>query len=284
MDVATHNTLPPYAHNYAFQNSIFVAGTGSGTYGWYTSVAGSEGTSTEKYNYDYTSLTADHNVIPGRTASLYTAFGNNVNFPESSPVLYFPTTSYCTGPTATSTCVGFNGTEYYNASSMVLSPEDYHDLKLTPGTSYAAGGTNEASDGTDEGANISAIDSEQVQNLYVCSTSCGSGPYPDVVEELTVIVTGLGSVTDSVSIFCPSVCSAFYGLGTTVQLVAVANIGYSFSGWSGAGCSGIGECFITMNSPETVTATFSSSTSTYNGLTINGGSLNIHGGSINIVP
>jgi len=45
---------------------------------------------------------------------------------------------------------------------------------------YAAGGGSQASDGTDIGANVAAINLAQSRIQYVCTTGCGSsGPYPD---------------------------------------------------------------------------------------------------------
>ncbi len=70
--------------------------------------------------------------------------------------------------------------------------------------------------------------------------------------------TGTGTVTSSPSgINCGSTCSAFFSSGTAVTLAADANPGSTFTGWSGGGCSGAGTCQVTMNTPVTVTATFS---------------------------
>src|SRR5260370_3065394 len=75
-------------------------------------------------------------------------------------------------------------------------------------------------------------------------------------ETLTVSVSGSGRVTSSPSgISCPGTCSVGFTLGTTVTLTASASTGYSFSGWSGP-CSGTGTCTLTMNSPMSVSATF----------------------------
>jgi hypothetical protein len=73
---------------------------------------------------------------------------------------------------------------------------------------------------------------------------------------LTVSVTGSGTVTSSPSgISCPSTCSASFASGTQVTLTATPASGWKFSGWSGA-CSGTGTCSVTMNSAQSVTATF----------------------------
>jgi len=45
---------------------------------------------------------------------------------------------------------------------------------------YAAGGTYQATDGTDLGASVTAIDVAETRNIYLCATACGlTGPYPD---------------------------------------------------------------------------------------------------------
>lgn len=173
-------SLPPYAKNTLFSNSIFMAGTGGGTNGWYMSVAPSpqEGTNTEAYNHDINSLTVDSNVFPGRTGSLYTAYGNNPNFPVASPILYFP---------ASAANVGFICSGCSSAVSLALS--DYHGYALALTSPYH----NAARDGSDIGANITAIDTSQTQNLYVCATTCGSGPFPDPPLSATYYIAAIGS-------------------------------------------------------------------------------------------
>ena len=47
-----------------------------------------------------------------------------------------------------------------------------------------------------------------------------------------------------------------YSQGEDVTLTASPSIGYTFAGWSGGGCIGSGACVVTMNSDQTVTATF----------------------------
>ncbi len=67
--------------------------------------------------------------------------------------------------------------------------------------------------------------------------------------------TGGGTVTSSpAGISCPGTCSANFGGGTPVTLTATANGSSTFAGYGGA-CLG-GTCNVTMNAPESVTATF----------------------------
>jgi Pro-kumamolisin, activation domain/Divergent InlB B-repeat domain len=73
---------------------------------------------------------------------------------------------------------------------------------------------------------------------------------------LSVSVTGSGSVTSSpTGISCPSTCSENLAPGTQVTLTATPANGFGFSGWGGA-CSGVGNCVLTMNTGQSVTATF----------------------------
>ena len=51
-------------------------------------------------------------------------------------------------------------------------------------------------------------------------------------------------------------CFGSFAYGTDVTLTATPNTGYTFAGWSGAGCSGTSTCSITVTANTAVTATF----------------------------
>jgi phospholipase C len=51
-------------------------------------------------------------------------------------------------------------------------------------------------------------------------------------------------------------CFGSFASGPDVTLTATPNSGYTFTGWSGAGCSGTSTCSITVTSNTSVTATF----------------------------
>jgi hypothetical protein len=69
--------------------------------------------------------------------------------------------------------------------------------------------------------------------------------------------TGSGSVTSNpAGIDCGGDCSNEYDYGTVITLTATADTGSAFKGWSGATCSGTGDCIVTISAAETVTATF----------------------------
>ena len=68
--------------------------------------------------------------------------------------------------------------------------------------------------------------------------------------------TGEGTVTSTpAGIDCGGECSAEFEAGSEVTLTASAESG-TFTGWSGGGCSGSGECKVTMNEALTVEAAF----------------------------
>ena len=83
-------------------------------------------------------------------------------------------------------------------------------------------------------------------------------------ETLSVNVTGSGAVTSSpAGINCPSTCSASFVQGTQVTLTATPAAGSGFEGWGGA-CSGFDNCVVTMNTAQSVTATFAQTQYTLN--------------------
>jgi len=78
-----------------------------------------------------------------------------------------------------------------------------------------------------------------------------------VLYPLSVSISGGGSVTSNpAGITCGTDCSQDYTDGTSVQLTASANSGFSFSGWTGA-CAGQGNpCTLTMSQAQNTTANF----------------------------
>ena len=69
--------------------------------------------------------------------------------------------------------------------------------------------------------------------------------------------TGRGTVTsDPAGISCGMTCARAYDYLSSVTLTASANTGSTFGGWSGGGCSGTGDCTVSIVSAGLVTATF----------------------------
>jgi uncharacterized repeat protein (TIGR02543 family) len=75
----------------------------------------------------------------------------------------------------------------------------------------------------------------------------------DVKYTLTVNIVGSGTVTRTPS-------QASYDPGTSVQLTAVPQTGWQFSGWSGDASGSTNPISLTMNGNRTVTATFIANT------------------------
>ena len=93
----------------------------------------------------------------------------------------------------------------------------------------------------------------------------GIGDACDVGEptsnQYTLIVSksgdGTGTVTSSpAGINCGDDCSEVYTQGTKVTLTAKADVNFTFSGWSGGGCTGTKTCTVKVGSEITVTASF----------------------------
>ena len=75
---------------------------------------------------------------------------------------------------------------------------------------------------------------------------------------LTVNTDGGGTVSSSpagISCSGPS-CAAAFGLGTFVTLSQTPALGATFTGWTGAGCAGVGTCGVQMYGPTLVTASY----------------------------
>ncbi len=69
--------------------------------------------------------------------------------------------------------------------------------------------------------------------------------------------TGAGTVTSSpAGINCGGTCASNFASGQVVTLTATPDSGSSFSGWSGAGCTGTSTCQVTLNANTSVTASF----------------------------
>jgi hypothetical protein len=133
------------------------------------------------------------------------------------------------------------GHVFYAATS------NFSTMSIAPGQAGTA--SFQVASGTETGAS----------SLYVIANGIASQAVAvNIVNgtALTVSVTGSGTVASSPSgINCPSTCSAGFAGGTPVTLTATPASGWIFSGWGGA-CSGSAGCTVTMNSPQSVSATF----------------------------
>ena len=83
-------------------------------------------------------------------------------------------------------------------------------------------------------------------------------PPPPPMFTLKVIKagTGTGYVGGAGGIDCGPTCSATLQQGSTMSLLAVADDGSQFAGWSGGGCSGADKCAVAFDADKQVTARF----------------------------
>ena len=92
----------------------------------------------------------------------------------------------------------------------------------------------------------------------VTVTARFTGKAPDE-PTLTVAPTGEGGGTvtsDPEGIDCGPTCIAPFPQGQTVVLTQVADDGSDFTGWDGADCPGSGDCTVTLDGSQQVTAAF----------------------------
>lgn len=82
---------------------------------------------------------------------------------------------------------------------------------------------------------------------------------PGTSATLTVEIAGSGSgwiTSNPAGVVCNTTCYTDFPLGTQVTLHPVASPYSYFTGWSGSGCSGMGDCNVTMSENALVTAGF----------------------------
>ena len=116
-------------------------------------------------------------------------------------------------------------------------------LTATPGTNFLFSGWSGACTGT------------STCMLTVNSDLAVTASF--VEPTLSVTVAGSGTVSSApTGITCPTTCTAAFPAGTKVTLTPKAASTSVFSSWTGGGCTGTAACTITLNSSQTVGATF----------------------------
>ena len=92
---------------------------------------------------------------------------------------------------------------------------------------------------------------------YAADSQIGSSQPPAVGLTVSAAGSGGGAVTSSLGgLDCSATCAADIRSGADVALAATPDPGSSFAGWSGGGCSGTGECTVTMDQAKSVEAKF----------------------------
>jgi hypothetical protein len=126
------------------------------------------------------------------------------------------------------------------------------ELIATPGTHFSFSGWTEGS------GSIACTGTANCGPFTLEEDSAVKATFSQITHTLTVNTAGAGS--GSVSCDGGS-CASSYPEGTSVTLTATAASGSTFAGWSGGGCSGSGNCVVTINADTTVTATFDAESS-----------------------
>ena len=158
------------------------------------------------------------------------------------PVSYSLTLSTTGGGKITPNPLGTScGTNCYSYTSATVV-----QVTETPNSGYTFAGWGGACSGTG---------SCSVTMSAARSVSATFTPTP-VYYNLTLTTTNGGGLLtpNPTGTSCGTNCYT-YPAGTVVQVTPYANAGSIFVAWSGA-CSGVGTCSVTMNSNQTVTATF----------------------------
>ena len=121
-----------------------------------------------------------------------------------------------------------------------------------------------------------------VVTVAAATTVSATFTVPTVTLTVARAGTGGGTITSAPSgIGCPVTCVASYAPGTRVTLTAQADVGSSFGGWSGGGCSGTGTCVVTLDTSTAVTATFTQQFFTLTVTTVGPGSVSSSPSGIN---
>ncbi|MCL2242777.1 MAG: InlB B-repeat-containing protein [Chitinispirillia bacterium] len=102
------------------------------------------------------------------------------------------------------------------------------------------------------------VNIQEIAQLPPTDPSCGNV----IFHMLVVNTSGTGSGTVTKSVGGTTTIATSFNDGTVVTLTAQSNSNSTFSGWSGAGCSGTGNCAVTMTQAWTVTANFTLNTVT----------------------
>jgi phospholipase C len=132
------------------------------------------------------------------------------------------------------------------ACSSSYSPDTQVTLTATPSATATFTGWSGACSGTGS-CTVKLAGNESVTATFAIRTYA-----------LSLAFSGSGSGTVSSSplgIDCSKPCSALFDTGTRLVLTASPGSSSSFGGWAGA-CSGTGSCVVTLNSNDSVTATF----------------------------
>jgi subtilisin len=136
----------------------------------------------------------------------------------------------------------YSGTQIYNLTTIVSNDDSISNLQSRVSFQTVVGTTYYV-----------AVDGYggEVGNIGLNISGAAATNYT-----LLVDTVGSGSViSNPAGINCQSDCTEDYLNGTTVELTATPDNGWSFLGWSGS-CVGTGSCVLSMFDQKSITATF----------------------------
>jgi hypothetical protein len=179
--------------------------------------------------------------------SIFFSFDASVAFPYSVTLSWDAPTKNANGTPLTD-LAGYNvyyGKQYRNYESKIRvgNVKEYTITNLAGDVTYYCA--------------VTAYDSSGNESSY--SDEVSTTGYSLIVNKSG---TGSGTVISSpTGITCGTACTKGYDAGSIVTLTATPDGNSIFTGWSGGGCSGKGQCVLVMSATVTVTANFSATTS-----------------------
>ena len=173
-----------------------------------------------------------------------------------------PATMVCAGPVAggVDTCQGDSGGPLAASTQDPLptSQDEPSQWRLAGITSWGQGCAREKKPGV-----YTRVAAPAIRNWILGTT-------PLFTLSVSLSGTGSGTVTSNTDgINCLPDCSFGYTSGTDVTLTATADSGSDFTGWTGAGCSGTGNCTVSMDQARSVDAEFTNTSPTPTTRTLN---------------
>ena len=178
-----------------------------------------------------------------------------LNIGNSTPTISYSLVQGSGGSSSWNSSVGTDGGNNIESDPLFVA---VIDLTLAPTTTgnLQLQATSPAIDVGNTLSNSTSLD--LANNLRVYNSIIDMGAYEYTQHQLTVSLDGDGSGSISslpTGINCGLTCTINFDHGTVVTLTATADLGSTFTGWSGA-CNGTGSCAVIMTTAQTVTATF----------------------------
>ena len=138
-----------------------------------------------------------------------------------------------------------DGTAFTTSHTFSWVVGGIHTISTT--TPQGAGGTRYAFSSWSDGGAIS----------HTITTPGGATTYTATFITQYQLTTSASPASEGIVVVNPTSSDGFYNSGALVQVVAGANTGYLFSGWSGDLTGSTNTQWVTMSAPRSVTANFS---------------------------